>query len=313
MRAVLAGLLLGIAIVGSIESHADATAPVGPDSRPPRLPRAPLTPESAAKLAQNPLANIVALPIQNDTSFFHEDSKRVSNQLTLRPILPFPIKRWLVVTRWSLPISRVPDVTSSEGQADGFGDLKMTTWIVPPQKGPWTFGAGIAKGFKTATDPALGTGGWSLGPAALGVYSKGPWVAGMVVGHEFSFSTDGQRFVQQNFAAYNLGRGWAVVTDSIVDGVIDGPPGTGWTVPLGGGVAKTWTRGRVAATLSLQGYYNVVRPDVVGRFTLRTELRVFFQGLQPRAWLEEVPMPGKHLHPRNTPGEHAPRSEPDPD
>jgi hypothetical protein len=114
------------------------------------------------------------------------------------------------------------------------------------------------------------------------------------VSHEFSFSTDTQRYSQTNFAAYNFGGGWALVTDLVISGLFNGPPGTGWTVPLGGGVEKTWVRGRLAMALSVQGYYNVVRPETIGHFTLRTELRMFFQGLQPRDWLKRIAMSGAH-------------------
>lgn len=272
-----------------------------PKRRPPRLPRPELTPDSAAKLSQDPLSNIFSLLIQDDLSFFKKTDGDVSNALVLKPIIPFPVRRWLVVTRWTLPISRIPDVTTTKGSARGLGDIDMTTWFVPPQTGAWEFGFGVGKGFATATTEELSTLGWSVGPAAIAIYRKGPWIAGMAASYEYSISTGSQIYSMQNGLAYNMGSGWALVTQPNVTGIWRNDQLNGWVVPVGGGIAKTWVVKRLAIGLGVQGYYNIVRPDYVGRFTLRTELRLFLQGFQPRDWLAKVPMPKVPMPPLRLP------------
>jgi hypothetical protein len=96
----------------------------------------------------------------------------------------------------------------------------------------------------------------------------------------------------ENSFAYSLGSGWALVSEPDVTGIWQNEDRAGWLVPLGGGVEKSWVVGRLAIGVGVAGYYNVVRPNYVGRFTLHTELRLFVQGLQPRRWIEDrLPWP----------------------
>ncbi len=271
------------------EEKTDAAAPAG---RPARIEAPELTPKLAARLAQNPLSNILAMPIVDDISFRSgEDNDQVANTLELRPILAFPVRRWRIVTRWAIPISRIPDVSDPDRSAHGLGDIDMTTWVVPPQSGDWTFGLGLAKGFATATDPLLSRGGWSLGPAAIAVFERGRWTASMQLGYEYSWTDDSQFYFQQLLAAYELGGGWALITDPLIVGAIDNPSGSWWSVPIGGGIQKAWTVGRVGLVGSVQAYYNAVRPDFQGAATLQLELTILMQGIQPRDWIPNVKLP----------------------
>jgi len=49
-----------------------------------------------------------------------------------------------------------------------------------------------------------------------------------------------------------------------------------WTVPVGGGIGKIVKLGRQPINLSVQGFYNVVRPDVLGRWSLRLQVQLLF-------------------------------------
>ena len=261
-------------------------------AKPPRKERPVLTPDLAGKLTQNPLSNIFSMPMVNDLTFNFNDTGKVANAFELRPILSFPVRRWRILTRWTMPFLRMPDITSPSGTVHGFGDLDMTTWAVPPQKGSWTFGFGLAKGFKTATSIQLTRGGWSMGPAALAVFEQGPWVASMEVSYEAAWNpVHAQFFSLEYLVAYNLGRGWALVSNPDFEGVFNlSADRNGWLVPIGGGIQKNWAYKRLGLSLAVEGYYNAVRPTLGGKATLRTALTVFIQGVQPRDWLSRKAM-----------------------
>ena len=61
--------------------------------------------KDAAKEAQNPLANIISLPLQNNTSFGIGDSDRSSNTLNIQPIYPVSFSsNWVLINRFIIPI-----------------------------------------------------------------------------------------------------------------------------------------------------------------------------------------------------------------
>jgi hypothetical protein len=67
----------------------------------------------------------------------------------------------------------------------------------------------------TATDTALGTGKWGVGPSAVALRQDGPWTYGLLTNHLWSFAGDGHRpdvnntFLQP-FLAYNTPTGFGV-------------------------------------------------------------------------------------------------------
>ncbi len=58
--------------------------------------------EDLAKKAQNPIANLISLPLQNNTSFNIGPYNRTANVLNIQPVAPFYEGR--LITRTILPI-----------------------------------------------------------------------------------------------------------------------------------------------------------------------------------------------------------------
>ena len=59
------------------------------------------------------------------------------------------------------------------------------------------------------------------------------------------------------------------------------PDGEGWTVPVGGGLGYGFKLANQPMQISLEGYYNVVKPTVAGEellgdWTIRTQWQVLF-------------------------------------
>jgi hypothetical protein len=82
-------------------------------------------------------------------------------------------------------------------------------------------------------------------------------------------------FTWQPFVNYNLDHGWYLSSSPVITAnwKADDSDDT-WTVPLGGGIGRVLLLGRQPINVSLQGFYNVVRPDLIGpdwsiRFTIQ--------------------------------------------
>jgi hypothetical protein len=112
-----------------------------------------------------------------------------------------------------------------------------------------------------------------VGPNAVALVMPGNWVMGALVSQLWSFAGPAARsnvssFLVQPFVNYNLKGGWAISAAPIMtaNALL---PGTKWTVPLGGGVTKTFKDGEQLMQLAAFYYTNVVRPLAAPQTTLR--------------------------------------------
>ena len=74
-------------------------------------------------------------------------------------------------------------------------------------------------------------------------------------------------------ASYHFGEGWSLGTSPNISSNWLAKPGEQWTVPIGGGVSKTFRDGAAGIKLSLAAYYNAIRPQAsndtwLAQFTL---------------------------------------------
>ncbi|MEB3265100.1 MAG: neuromedin U [Cyanobacteriota bacterium] len=290
--ALAASMLLGCA--ARAEPAGEATTP-SPDSQA-ELERAASAgdAEALAKEAQNPIANLISLPVQwnatpqsqwaprlVDPAARHQ---RTFNVWNVQPVVPLPLgERLSLVGRVIVPVVQRPLAGASE--AIGLGDINPSLFLVPRGTGRWTVGAGPTAVLPTATDRALGSRRWSAGPAAVAVYTRGPWVAGSLVTNVWSFAGTGQREVNamlvQPFVNYNLPQGWYITTSPILTNDWTVERGKGWTVPLGAGIGRLFRMGDQPFNASLHAYANVVQPKVLGErllgdLTLRLQIQALF-------------------------------------
>ncbi len=236
--------------------------------------------EALAAEAQNPIANLISVPFQNNlTPGMGPNEDNTLNVLNIQPVVPFALSKDLtLVTRTILPVLSQP---TPAGTHNGIGDLNPSFFFVPKGKGPWTLGFGPTLVLPTASSSSLGSGKWSAGPAAVAVYSKDPWVAGALLNNVWSFAGDSDRgavsaFLLQPFINYNLPNGWYLVTSPIVTASWRADSGDQWIVPVGGGVGRLFRVGSQPINASLQAYANVVKPDNFGDVTIRAQIQFLF-------------------------------------
>src|SRR5579872_1207820 len=65
-----------------------------------------------AKQAQNPIANLISVPFENDFNPYTGIHKNESYVLEMKPVVPFRLtKNWTVITRTIIPVAQIPDLT----------------------------------------------------------------------------------------------------------------------------------------------------------------------------------------------------------
>jgi len=59
----------------------------------PALAQEKLSAEDLAKLAQNPIANLISVPFQNNTNFNYGPRDGTQNILNIQPVIPFTVSK----------------------------------------------------------------------------------------------------------------------------------------------------------------------------------------------------------------------------
>lgn len=244
--------------------------------------------QDLAKAAQNPVADLISLPFQNNTNFGLGPKDRTQNVLNIQPVVPFGISNnWNLITRTILPVIRQPDLTAEEDATWGFGDTSMSLYFTPSKPGKVIWGLGPVLIVPTATED-LGAGEWGGGIGAVALTMPGNWVVGALLNRTWSFAdVEGGRAVFpqrpevdqllfQYFLTYNLPDNWYVTSAPIITADYNRDSSDRWTIPFGGGFGRLITAGKVPVNVSMQAYSNVEKPDLGPDWTLRLQLQLLF-------------------------------------
>ena len=241
--------------------------------------------EELAKLAQNPVGNLVSLPFQNNTNFNTGPLNGTQNILNIQPVVPFELnKDWNLITRTILPLVWQPAFYPGQGSRFGLGDLQLSGFVSPSQPGAGglIWGAGAIVQAPTDTNE-LGNKNWGMGPTAVVLHLKpgNPWVYGALVNNVWSLSSSQRgggynNFLIQPFVNYNLPGGTYINTVPIITADWKAEGSQRWTVPLGLGVGHIFHVGRLPVNTQVGGYYNVVHPDNGPNWQLRLQVQLMF-------------------------------------
>jgi hypothetical protein len=235
--------------------------------------------EDLQKQTQNPVANLISVPFQNNTNFPFGQAI-----LNIQPVIPFRVtKDWNLITRWITPIVYQPDPNASEGGANGIGDLNPTFFMSPsgPSKVIWGFGPTFL--LPTATDRTLGQGKWGAGPSLVVLTQPEHWTIGALANNIWSFAGNRNRapvnqFLVQYFLNYNMKHGWYTGTQPIVTCNWQANGANRWTVPFGWSAGKIVRVGKLPINAQLGAYYNLVHPRDLpyGKWQVRLQIAMLF-------------------------------------
>ncbi len=225
-----------------------------------------------AKAAQNPLANMISVPFQNNTNFGIGPNDRTQNVLNIQPVVPFMGGR--IITRTIVPLISQPDFAADSGRSFGFGDI-MLTGFYSPQTSGLTWGVGPVLSLPTGGSER-GTQKWSGGPSVVALAAPGAWVVGALVNNVWSFAgpsdaADVNVLTFQPFVNYNVGTAFYLTFQPVITANWKAESGQRWTVPLGLGAGKLLRVGAKGLPINLNvgAFDNVVKPDGTADWQLR--------------------------------------------
>jgi len=237
--------------------------------------------EELAKAAQNPIADLISLPFQNNTNTGIGPDDETQNILNIQPVYPVHLNDdWNLITRTIVPVVSQPDIFTNEGRVNGLGDITFTAFFSPKNSGDVTWGVGPVLLLPTASDDTLGADKWGAGISAVALAMPGNWVVGSLVSNLWSVGGSGDQdinlFTWQPFINYNMSDGWYLTTAPILTANWEASSNDRWTVPLGGGVGKVFRIGSQAVNGQVSAYKNVETPYLGAEWQYRLQLQFLF-------------------------------------
>jgi hypothetical protein len=265
------------------------------------------TPTAAAnadelrKAAQNPVASLISVPIQNNNNGGIDPGNRTQDVLNIQPVIPVKVNdNWNLIIRWITPIIYQPlpaPTPLPQIGVSGLGDMQPTFLLSPRKPHKLIWGLGPIIQLPTATSQYLGQGKLGLGPNIVALAMPGHFVLGVLVNNIWSVAGSGSRpdinqMLLQYFINYNMKKGWFLTTQPIITANWNtpAPNGSVWTVPFGGGVGRIMKVGFQPVNINVQAYGNAVHVPGASPWTVRAQIALLFPKLtkqQQKMMLEQ--------------------------
>jgi len=248
--------------------------------------------------AQNSVSPHYSIPIKFT---YHGNAPRGDVYTwSVQPIFPIGLNQdWNLINQLNLNfastdggITGVPEIPSpylniknpaaGYRSATGLADLNFTTLLSPVSHNDLHWGVGATFTFPTdAPYRELGSGKFSLGPAATVLKQTKDWTLGIQASQIFSVTgSSGRADISQlqlkPMAYVNLADSWYLFTNPIVVANWHTAGNEQWTLPVGGGVGNVFDVGDEKLNVRLESYYNVVRPDQSPTWTIGATAQVMF-------------------------------------
>ncbi|MGD2133843.1 MAG: hypothetical protein PVI23_13695 [Maricaulaceae bacterium] len=258
-----------------------------------------LTAEQISRLMDNPVGELVMMPIQYDRLTVEEaftGSEQVIETVKIIPTYPVRVGDWNLVNRAAFSFARLPidtdafaDVgTQSDtldvsidgpplvsdpfaGSTSGFGDLAYVGLFTPRESTPigdgqFIWAAGPTMILPTASEDFLGQGKVQVGPAFAAAYLGRDWTVGVFPQHWWSVSGDDDRPTVsqtniQYFVYRKLPNQWSIGASPNISIDWTDDDGAAVNFPIGIGLNKTLFLGRVPARVGVEASYYALRDD----------------------------------------------------
>jgi len=222
--------------------------------------------ELAKKLA-NPIASLISVPIQaNYDENIGPDDDGSQWRINIQPVIPFSMgENWNLITRTIVPVVDQNDIPVSGQGETGLGDIVASQFFSPKDATSrgWIWGVGPVWLLPTATEDALGSEKFGLGPTGVMLKQNGPWTYGGLVNHIWSVAGDDDRVdinatFMQPFLAYvtPTQTTFGLNTEATYDW-----EGEEWSVPINLTVAQLLKLGKLPVQLMAGIRYWAESPD----------------------------------------------------
>jgi len=283
-------LALAILLLCTVALVAQDTpvAPEGTQVATEQTPAAAANAEALRKAAQNPVASLISVPVQNNNNVGINPGYRTQDVLNIQPVIPLKVNdNWNLIIRWITPIIYQPLPAPSplpQVGVSGLGDMQPTFLLSPGKPHKVIWGAGPIIQIPTATSQYLGQGKLALGPNMVALTTPGHFVLGVLVNNIWSVAGSGSRvdinqMLLQYFVNYNMKKGWYLTTQPILTANWEVSNNGRWVVPFGGGVGRIMKLGFQPVNISVQAYGNAVHPPGASPWGVRASFALLFPKL----------------------------------
>lgn len=237
--------------------------------------------ETLAKESQNPVANIISVPFENNANFGVGPEDATVNTLNIKPVYPIQLGELNLINRFIVPLEYQEERFEDEGSESGLGNITYQAFLSPAAPGALIWGMGPAFILPTNTDQRLGNDKWSAGPALVLLAKPDHWLFGTLVQHFWSFAGDSDEnnvnlSSLQYFINYNFPSGWYLTSNPTMTANWDADSSDRYTVPVGGGVGKLVRFDEQPVDFKLQGFWNAEKPDGSADWTLQFQVKFLF-------------------------------------
>ena len=239
----------------------------------------PLWAQNEAELAkklQNPVANLISVPLQSNWDFGIEapdEAKKIPGlhfrdayryMLNVQPVIPISIsKDWNLIVRQIVPIIHAESPIEEIDDRTGLGDIVQSFFFSPkePTSSGWIWGAGPVGFYPSGTDE-LSAHKWGAGPTVVLLKQEKGWTYGILANHIWSFSGGGETDISntflQPFLSYTTKSHttFSLNTESTYDW-----ENSEWTVPINLMVAQLVKLGGMPMQFQVGGRAYAERPD----------------------------------------------------
>ncbi len=252
--------------------------------------------QDLAKQSQNPIGNMISLPMQNNTYFDVGPAGEWANSFQFQPVYPVNFGKVNLVNRVIIPFNylasqnvtvpareQVQDdfLTFDTDSVGGLGNITWQGFISPAKPGKLIWGAGPVLQIPTHTDDRLGTDKWSAGPGFVALAMPGTWVLGGLGYNIWSFAgpsdaDDVNSLLLQYFINYNLANGWYLTSAPVLTANWEADSSQRWTVPLGGGFGRLVKFSKQPVDFRLQSFWYAEKPDNGPDWSLQIQVKLLF-------------------------------------
>jgi hypothetical protein len=235
-----------------------------------------------AKQAQNPIARLISVPLENDFNPHTGVDNQDNYVLQMKPVVPLSLsEKWNLITRTIIPVIQTPDPAAGVNGASGLGDISLSLFLSPAKVCRIIWGAGPIVSFPTASDDILGAGKLGVGPTVVVLRSEGHWLYGTLVYNLFSVAgpsgrSDVDQMLMQPFVNYNLRRKWYLTSSPYITANWEKRRNDRWTVPVGGGVGKIVRVEKLPLNIYAQLFRNVESPVGTTDWAARLQVQLLF-------------------------------------
>ena len=219
--------------------------------------------DELAKQTQNPVASLISVPFQGNWDFGLGDRDATGTLLNVQPVMPFGIsKSTNIILRVIMPLTSQPG--SGDERINGLGDIVATAFFSPAKSGRIIWGLGPVFLLPAATNDALGSEKFGIGPSVVALDAAGP----MDDRHSLQPDLVGERRQRPHRRQHDLPAAlhqlqpWKRAFRRVsVEATANWEADEAWTAPLLFNVSKVTLLGKRPVSFALAAGPTIASPD----------------------------------------------------